>query len=62
MINRLLLILLTLFMAACSDTNQDSSNVFETQVNSIEKAEEVEQQILDAAQRQRQQIEEDINP
>jgi hypothetical protein len=49
-------------MAACSDTNQDSSNVFETQVNSIEKAEEVEQQILDAAQRQRQQIEEDINP
>lgn len=45
----------------CSDTGTNS-NVFESQVESIDKAEEVEQQILDAAAKQRQAIEENVNP
>lgn len=45
----------------CSDTGTNS-NVFESQVESINKAEEVEQQILDAAAMQRQAIEENVNP
>ena len=49
-------------LSACSDTGSSSTNVFETQVESIEKAEAVEQQILDAAQRQREGIEENLNP
>ncbi|NNE37922.1 MAG: hypothetical protein HKN08_06410 [Gammaproteobacteria bacterium] len=60
--NQLLILMLFMIMTGCSDNGSSSSNVFEDQVESIDKAEEVEQQILDAAERQRQQIEENLSP
>ncbi len=59
---RILLFCLMPFVFACSDSSTESSNVFEAQVESIEKAEQVEQQILDAVEQQRQQLEQDLNP
>jgi hypothetical protein len=59
--NILGLITCCLMAMGCSDTGTNS-NVFESQVESINKAEEVEQQILDAAAMQRQAIEENVNP
>lgn len=47
-------------VTGCSDSDK-SANVFEAQVESIDKAEAIEQQILDAAARQREAIEENSN-
>ena len=45
-----------LLLTACSD-NSNNENVFQTQIDSIEKAEEVEDKILEAAKRQAEAIE-----
>jgi hypothetical protein len=44
--------------SACTDTG-NNENVFKTQVDAVDKAKEVEGKIMDAAQQQRQAIEED---
>ena len=50
------LCLICSLLMACSD-NSNNANVFEAQVESIDKAKEVEDKLLDAAQAQRQAIE-----
>jgi hypothetical protein len=58
------LIPLTLLLAACDaspppqpQTEPPASQVFETQIQAVEKARAVEGQVLDAAAAQKQQIE-----
>lgn len=58
--NILWFITCSFILIGCSDTSTNS-NVFESQIESIDKAEQVEQQILDAAAKQRQAIEENVN-
>jgi ABC-type uncharacterized transport system auxiliary subunit len=50
-------ILFLMSLVSCSSDEADS-NVFDTQVEAIDRANEVEDQILDAAERQRRAIEE----
>ena len=55
--NLFLMSLLLVFLGACSGKTQDTS-VFNDQIQSLEKARQVEDQLMDAANLQRQAIEE----
>jgi hypothetical protein len=50
------LIVSLLLLPACVDNNNDA-NVFDSQVQTVDKAKEVEDQILEAAEAQRRAIE-----
>lgn len=52
-----ILIMLIALSASCSDGGK-SENVFQTQIDAVDKAKEVEGQILDAASQQQQAVEE----
>lgn len=52
-----LLVSLVLSMAACSDSG-NNENAFQTQIDAVDKAKEVENKILESASRQQQAIEE----
>ncbi|MCX4187256.1 hypothetical protein [Methylophaga sp. OBS4] len=53
----LLMIMLLLVTAACSDQEPPEKTVWDEQLKTMDKAREVEQQILDSAERQRREIE-----
>lgn len=51
-------IALMLMISACSDSG-NNDNAFQTQIDAVDKAKEVEGKILDAASQQQQAIEEE---
>ena len=51
----ILFYLMLVLLTACSDSS-NNENVFQTQIDAIEKAEEVEDKILEAAKRQAEAI------
>ncbi len=55
--HKYLLLMLSVFVLMACDQEPPEETVWEEQLNTMDKARDVEQQVLDAAQQQRQSIE-----
>lgn len=57
----LVLLLMSLLLAACSDQDEPQETVWDDQLKTMDKARQTEQILLDNAEKQRRQIEEETS-